>query len=136
MYETTHTATLAPVDTDDSETRGQAIGRRMNALGMKAKDLAREADRNRSLLYRVLNDEPNVREDSYRAFELALDRMEYDGGLGGPDAILSTEQGLIEFEVTADALGLRVVVKGPVEDAAAIEAQVARLIRDVGKSLP
>jgi hypothetical protein len=129
MSETTRAATLTPVGTDD-ETRGQAIGRRMRAIGMNPMDLAGEAGRNRSLLYRVLKDEANVRDDSYRAFELALDRIEREHGHGGPDAVLSTEQGLIEFEVTGD-FGVRVVVKGPIENAAELEASVARLIRDI-----
>ena len=38
--------------------------------------------------------------------------------------------GLMEFEVTGD-FGVRVVVKGPVSDAAALEAAVARLVRDI-----
>ena len=37
---------------------------------------------------------------------------------------------LMEFEVTGD-FGVRVVVKGPVENAAELEASVARLIRDM-----
>ncbi len=37
---------------------------------------------------------------------------------------------LIEFQVTGD-FGVRVVVKGPMENAAELEASVARLIRDI-----
>ena len=130
MPRRTQTATLTPVSGDGGERRGQVVDRRMRSLGMKAKDLATVAGASRSLLYRVLRDEEGVREESYRVFENALDRIEREHGHGGPDAVLSTEQGLIEFEVTGD-FGVRVVVKGPIENAVELERSVARLIRDI-----
>lgn len=135
MPRTTPAGTLTPVGPHEEETRGQAIGRRMKALGMKRTDLADQAGAggSRSLLYRVLKDEPGVRDESYRVFELALDRIEDEYGHGGPDAVLPTEHGLIEFEVTGD-FGVRVVVKGPIENATELEKSVARLIRDIRES--
>lgn len=73
MPETTAAATLSRVGTD-KETRGQAIGRRMAALGMQRTHLVNETEgASRSLLYRVLRDEEGVREESYRVFEMTLD---------------------------------------------------------------
>lgn len=130
MPEARRAATLSPVIGDSEERRGQVVDRRMRNLGMKAKDLAAVAGASRSLLYRVLRDDDGVREESYRLFERTLDRIEHEHGHGGPDVVASTEQGLIEFEVSGD-FGVRVVVKGPIENAAQLEEQVARLIRDI-----
>lgn len=123
--------TLTPVvETNGEESRGQAIKRRMEALGMGPADLAKEADLSRGAVYRVIADEDGVQNKTYSACERALDRVEYELGHGGPDAVLSTEQGLIEFEVTGD-FGVRVVVKGPMENALELEESVARLIRNI-----
>lgn len=126
----THAATLAPMTDDETETRGGAIKRRMEALGMGAGDLAQEAGISRGQVYRVFRDENNLREQSYTACERALERIEHEHGHGAPEAVISTERGLIEFEVTGD-FGVRVVVKGPIENADELEASVARLIRDI-----
>lgn len=122
----------------DGETRGQAISRRMTALGMGPSELADEASMSRGQVYRVTKDAEGVTDRSYSACERALDRLEREHGHGGPDALLSTEAGLIEFGVDVDAIGVHVVVKGPVANAAELEASVARLIRDIreGSGVP
>jgi transcriptional regulator with XRE-family HTH domain len=132
------TDTLAPVTIPPSsgnKSRGAKIERRMEALTMTVADLAREAgeqgrDMSRKTVYRAFAGEPEVTDRTYKRLENALTRLEQDSGEGSPDAILSTEQGLIEFEVTGD-FGVRVVVKGPIENAAELEKSVARLIRDI-----
>jgi len=131
-----HAERLGPMgtETDDGETRGGAIKRRMNALGISAVELAAEAKVSRGQVYRVIRDRENVTDRSYGACESALDRIEREHGHGGPDALLSTEAGLIEFGVDVDAIGVHVVVKGPVANAAELEASVARLIRDIRRS--
>jgi predicted transcriptional regulator len=130
-----HAGTLQRMSNNESrETRGQGIKRRMEALGMGPSDLADEARLSRSQLYRVFDDAPNVREQSYVAAERTLDRLETEMGMnGGPDAVMSTEAGLMEFDVNVDAIGVHVVVKGPIANAAELEASVARLIRDIRK---
>lgn len=72
---------------------------------------------------------------SRRRLDEALTKLEIEGR---GEAATSDEDAaetpahphLIEFEVTGD-FGVRVVVKGPVENAAELEASVARLIRDM-----
>jgi len=59
-----------------------------------------------------------------------LSDLEHEMGMDEPDPSRRAEPNLIEFEVTGD-FGVRVVVKGPVENAAELEASVARLIRDM-----
>ena len=121
-------ATLRPM----KEDRGAAIGRRMKEAGMGPTDLAEYAKVSRGLVYRVLGDREGVRDNSYTRLEHALDDFERDTGMdeGAPAAVMSTEEGLVEFEVTGD-FGVRVVVKGPVRDAMELEASVARLIKDI-----
>lgn len=131
--------TLAPMGTDTAdETRGQAINRRMTARGMSAYDLAEETGLSPATIYRVIGDVSNVTDRTYSKCEETLDRIEHEHGHDGPDALLSTEAGLIEFGVDVDAIGVHVVVKGPVANAAELEASVARLIRDIreGSGVP
>lgn len=124
--------TLAPMGTDESEdTRGQAIKRRMDALGIGAGELAAEAGISRGQVYRVIGDNETVTAKSYGACERALDRIEYEHGHNGADAIVSTEAGLVEFSVDVDAIGVHVTVKGPVADAAEWEASITRIIRNI-----
>lgn len=71
---------------------------------------------------------------SRRRLDEALTRLEEEAGVRNrEDDATTTEQAaphMIEFEVTGD-FGVRVVVKGPVENAAELEESVARLIRDM-----
>lgn len=125
---------LTPMTTDEpAETRGKAIRRRMSSLGLNTTGLAIEAKLDRGTVGRAMKDTPTTQEATYDRIEATLDRLEHELGHGGPDAVLSTEQGLIEFEVTGD-FGVRVVVKGPIENAAELEESVARLIRDIRNS--
>jgi len=104
----------------------------MRDAGMGPTELAEYAGVSRGLVYRILNAEDGVRDSSFLRLERALDAFEHETGTdeGAPAGLVSTEEGLVEFEVTGD-FGVRVVVKGPVKDADAIEASVVRLIRDM-----
>lgn len=126
---------LHSVTTDDDvpETRGQAIERRMLRLGLTQTALAEESGVERTTVGKALADNVKVQPRTYARIETALDRLEHEVGYGGPDVVLSTEHGLMEFEVTGD-FGVRVVVKGPVANAEELEASVARLIRDIRTS--
>lgn len=84
----------------------------------------------RGAVGRALADNASTSDQTFDRLEGTLDRLEHEHGYGGPDAVLSTPGGLMEFEVTGD-FGVRVIVKGPVENAAELEASVARLIRDI-----
>lgn len=142
MSTTAAAATLAPMAQMEQsdvpgESRGAAINRRMRALGMNFTSLGKEARGTyRQTVKRATEDNPTVEPGTYDILEATLDRLERQlGHAGGPDAVLSTEERLIEFEVSSDA-GVRVVVRGPVTDAAALEAAVANLIRDMGGKRP
>lgn len=123
--------TLAPMGMDTAETRGEAIKRRMDALGLGASELAAEASISRGQVYRVIGDAESVTERSYGACERALDRIEFEHGHNGPDAVVSTDAGMVEFSVDVDAIGVHVTVKGPVADAAEWEASITRIIRNI-----
>jgi AcrR family transcriptional regulator len=69
MLVTERAATLAPMTDEAIESRGGAIRRRMEALGMGVSDLAQEAGISRGQVYRVFRDEENLREQSYTACE-------------------------------------------------------------------
>lgn len=117
---------------EEGETRGQSAARRMRALGYNNSTFGREAEgMNRETVKRALADSPRTDPATWRRIEQTLDRLERTHGLDdGPDAVMSTDEGLIQFEVTGD-FGVRVVVKGPIGDADALERSVARLIRDI-----
>lgn len=74
---------------------------------------------------------------SRRRIEAALVRLENESGV--PSRGVAQDQPdvngmqMMEFEVTGD-FGVRVVVKGPVDNAAELEASVVRLIRDMRSS--
>jgi hypothetical protein len=104
----------------------------MRDAGMGPTQLADYAKMSRGLVYRVVGDKDGVRDSSYTRLELALDTFEREHNMdeGAPGAVMSTEEGLVEFEVTGD-FGVRVVVKGPVKDAMELEESVARLIKDI-----
>ncbi|WP_310962102.1 hypothetical protein [Nocardioides terrisoli] len=115
---------------DGAQSRGEAIRRRMRRIGLTNSGLSKESGVDRKTITRALDDVPQTQTATFERLEWTLDRLENELGHGGPDAIMSTEVGLIEFEVTGD-FGVRVVVKGPIENAAELEESVARLIRDI-----
>lgn len=121
---------VTTTDTGAPETRGQEISRRMRRLGLNQSEFSEESKVDRGAIGRALRDDPRTSEQTYARLEGCLERLEHEVGYGGPDVVLSTEQGLMEFEVTGD-FGVRVVVKGPVANAEELEASVARLIRDI-----
>lgn len=102
-------------------------------LHMTQDELAEEAGVNRDTVGAVESGRGSI--GSRRKVDEALTRLEHDAGLPpiGSARHVPAEPAtphLIEFEVTGD-FGVRVVVKGPVENAAELEASVVRLIRDM-----
>lgn len=133
MPQTALAATLAPMGDADEETRGQAILRRMRRIGMTNTSLAKEArGMDRTTVSRAIRDDPTVTDTTYERLEGTLDRIEHELGYGGPDAVMSTGAGLVEFEVDGD----HVIVKGPVADVDALAALVAKLIRNIRDATP
>lgn len=116
--------------TKASESRGQAIKRRMVKVGMTPTSLGKEAGVDRGTVNRALDDRPTVRDTTYTALELALDAVEELTGENGPDhpRLLQSGPRIVELEATT-AEGVRFAVKGPVEDSATLEAMILRLVQ-------
>jgi DNA-binding XRE family transcriptional regulator len=115
-----------------SVVTGDQFRERRDRLGITQDILAEEAGLSRDTVRHVEQDRAG--KTSRRRVDEALTRLEVEAR--GEGAAVATDAGhrepphLIEFEVTGD-FGVRVVVKGPVENAAELEASVARLIRDM-----
>lgn len=115
---------LRPVSDED---RGSAIKRRRLALGMEVQELADLADVGREAVTRAEKNE-KTSEVRYAVLENALTRREEE--IGGPPEL---PDHTVEFELEGN-FGVRVRVKGPVDDLPALERSVARLIRQMGQS--
>lgn len=103
------------------ETGSQLRDRRLR-LGMSVRQLAEEADVDRGRLAALEAGEP-VRETTTAKVRAALDRLDEEIGMDTGD-----ENGReVEFRVRGN-FGVDVVVRGPIEDIAALEASVARLV--------
>ena len=116
--------TVASVD-----ATGADVSARRTAIGMSVSALAKRAGVDRGSLA-ALEEGRSVRDTTVAAVIRTLSDLEHEMGMDEPDPSRRAEPNLIEFEVTGD-FGVRVVVKGPVENAAELEASVARLIRDM-----
>ena len=113
----------------DSE-RGQRIQARLDALGMTARQFQERTGVSRDTLRKAIAGGSSVRPNTYDLIESKLDQFERQAegfeGLKGQ----RPEDDLIEFELSGN-FGVRVVVKGPIRDQAALEESVARLIREM-----
>ena len=113
----------------DSE-RGQRIQARLDALGMTARQFQERTGISRDTLRKAIAGGSSVRPNTYDLIESKLDQFERQAegfeGLKGQ----RPEDDLIEFELSGN-FGVRVVVKGPIRDQAALEESVARLIREM-----
>ena len=113
----------------DSE-RGQRIQQRLDALRMTARQFHEQTGVSRDTLRKAIAGGSSVRPNTYDLIESKLDQFERQAegfeGLKGQ----RPEDDLIEFELSGN-FGVRVVVKGPIRDQAALEESVARLIREM-----
>lgn len=116
--------TVAGVD-----ATGADVNRRRTAIGMSVSALAKRAGVDRGSLA-ALEEGRTVRDTTAAAVLRTLADLEHEMGMDVPEPPTAAQPSLMEFEVTGD-FGVRVVVKGPVENAAELEASVARLIRDM-----
>lgn len=116
--------TLAGVD-----ATGGDVHARRTAIGMSVSALAKRAGVDRGSLA-ALEEGRTVRDTTVAAVLRTLSELEHEMGMDVPEPAPPAQPHLMEFEVTGD-FGVRIVVKGPVEDAAELEASVARLIRDM-----
>lgn len=124
-----------------SESRGEAIARRMSALGMKPTDVMRYGEKidkkvHRNQVSKATKSDGGVSDGVYDRIELVLDRFEKEiGGSDRPQTSAADEpkNDLVEFRLTGN-FGVDVVVRGPVSDLAELEAAVERLMGRMGES--
>lgn len=129
MTATAH-ATVARLPLVTDSDRGQRIQTRLDALRMTGRQFHERTGISRDTLRKVIAGDPSVRENTWEQIETKLEQFEAQAegfsGLKGKDP----EDDLIEFELSGN-FGVRVVVKGPIRDQEALEASVARLIREM-----
>jgi transcriptional regulator with XRE-family HTH domain len=107
---------------------GEQLRARREALGMDVAPLAKELGVNRQTLTAIENGQ-GYRQKTLSKILNGLDRLEAEAGITKP-ATRPMEAGMIEFEVSGD-FGVKVVVRGPVTDAQALEASVTRIIHNI-----
>jgi transcriptional regulator with XRE-family HTH domain len=105
-------------------------------LGLTKRQLARLAEISPTKLYEVLKGEGSPA--MTKAVEDALRFAEENPDDTAPQPAYASrsETGVIEFEVTVDAVGLRVFVRGPVANADDLERQAAKVFREIQRELP
>lgn len=113
--------TVAPVA--EEMTRGAQIRARRERMSWSARAFATRAGFNRGTLTDVETDAPTVRETSYAAAERTLDELEEELGYDKPG------DHVVRFVVRGVYGAEALVVEGPVEDIAALEASVDRIMR-------
>lgn len=117
----------------DDETRGEAIKRRRESLGMPVSGLAKRAEMDWKTVSRAESDHEGTTDLTYSRLESALDAFTHEVGAGpSTPADAPAEPGLVRFRLTGN-FGVEVVVEGPVSDLAEIESSVARLVKQIGE---
>jgi transcriptional regulator with XRE-family HTH domain len=113
---------------DNAET-GRRIKERRSRLGMTVKDLAERAGVDRGRLAKLEEGDESVRQTTIGAVEAALDRIGTQTEMRDASVNGQPIQQL-EF-VVEDGSGVKVTVKGPITDRAALESSVANIIRSI-----
>lgn len=115
----------------NEETRGAAIQRRLEELGLSDREWHRETGIDRKTLNRAIAGESSVRASTYGAIESALDKLERR--VRGGD--IKPEGDLVTFRLSGN-FGVEVTVQGPVANVEELEAAVERLLRKMGEETP
>lgn len=112
---------------------GRDVKARRDRIGMTIKELAARAEVSRDTLSDWERGARNPQSETVEAVLAALDQLEEEMGITAPPPGSSPSPGLVRFEVTgiygADAL----VVEGPVENIAELEAMIDRIMRGSGR---
>jgi transcriptional regulator with XRE-family HTH domain len=114
--------TVAGVD-----ATGADVSARRTAIGMSVSALAKRAGVDRGSLA-ALEEGRTVRDTTVAAVLRTLADLEHEMGMDEPDPVRPAQPHMIEIEVTGD-FGVRVVVKGPVEDEAEVVEAAMKLVR-------
>lgn len=128
MAVTLEAARFTPVD---DVSRGAQIRERRERLGIGIKPFAERVGVDRGWLARVEKGEAeNVRESSYAQVERALSDLEQEMGVVAEPSAPEPGTQMVTFRLSGN-FGVDVVVRGPVSDVDALEASVARLLREM-----
>lgn len=126
-------ATLRPVpDPTPSKYPSPLYAQAMD-LGLNPTVLRRMTGLSRTTIYEVFKETEGTEESAGKIAEAIAFARENPGDIDSqPGAVMQADDGsIIEFEVNVDAIGVRVVVRGPIENAEQLEQQAAKLIRDM-----
>ena len=110
-----------------NEERGQAIQKRLDDLGLSAREFEDRTGVNRKTLGKAVAGNANTRDTTYEAIESYLDSME--ARIAGKGAT-ATDGDMIELTIEGD-FGVRAVVKGPIRDKAELMEMTKELIREL-----
>lgn len=119
--------TLVNMGDEERVARGREIERRRLALGMDVAPFAKRAGINRATLKDVEAGAPSVRDTTWAIVERTLDELDHEWSPAVPQepGQPSTVRFVVRGVYGAEAL----VVEGPVEDIAALEQSVDRIMR-------
>ncbi len=121
--------TYAEQSTPVRASGGREVAARRDRIGMTIKELAEAARVSRDTLSDWERGKRNPQSETVDAVLATLDRLEEEMGITAPPPTHETKPGMVRFEVTgvygADAL----VVEGPVESIAELEAAIDRIMR-------
>lgn len=106
---------------------GKRITTRRERLKLNKSDLAREAGVHRDTVT-DLEAGKGFQAATLAKVDEALARLEEEAGLTATPR--QSNPAVVEFEVSGD-FGVRVVVRGPISDAEALERSVERLVRNI-----
>lgn len=140
MQAVAYKADLPVVTTGEGyeDTRGGAIKRRVEALGIGDREWHEATGIDRKTLNRAIENVSTVRPSTYTAIEAELDKLEaLKAGRPAARVIRSDDPGVDMMEVTVEGnFGVRAVVKGPVRDSDVIQSFVRDLMRGMERRDP
>lgn len=113
--------------------RGGRIQRRLDALRISDRQFHETTQIDRKTLRRAVAGDPSVRPNTYRTIEDWLDRLETraKGDEGLPDELAEDGPRFVEIELEGVYGIARAVVKGPVDDPAAVARAAGELMRQL-----
>lgn len=114
--------------------RGQRIQARLDALRISDREFQQTTGIDRKTLRRAVAGEAHVRENTYRTIEDWLDRLERVAagfpGLKDEPQPEPQGEGIVKYRLKGD-FGVDLLVEGPVDNLAALEASVIRMMREM-----
>ena len=123
------TMTYAEQSSPVRTASGRDIAARRDRIGLTKTELAKEARVNRDTLSDWEAGKRNPHPDTVEAVLTALDRLEEEMGITAPPPSHTAAPGMLRFEVTGVYGAEALVVEGPIENLAELEAMIDRIMR-------